>query len=76
VQFEKIKTAYSKASKSNPQVMLATPIKPIAAKTMKFDDVKSCAPISNCSEKNVDKTPENISSTIRDLRIEANTSKI
>ncbi len=29
----------------------------------------------NCTEKNVDKTPENISRTMRYLRIEANTSK-
>ncbi len=40
LQFEKVKKDYSKASKSNPHVMLAIPIKAIATKAMKFDDVK------------------------------------
>ena len=71
-----VETVYSEASKSSPQVMLATPMKHVAAKAMKFDDVKSWAPMSSCTEKNIDKTPENISRTIRDLRIEAKASKI
>jgi hypothetical protein len=29
---------YSEASKSNPQMMLATPMKPIAAKAMKLSE--------------------------------------
>ena len=56
--------------------MLATPMKVIAAKVMKFDDVNIWAPMSSCAEKNVDKTPDAISRTIRNLRIEASTSKI
>jgi len=56
--------------------MLAIPMKPATAKTMKFDDVNTWAPISNCIAKNIDKTPENVNNTIRTLRIEVNISKI
>ena len=57
-------------------MMLATPMKPIAAKAIKLnEDENSSAPKRHCTEKNVDKAPENTSSTIKYLRIEANTSK-
>ncbi len=57
--------------------MLATPMKHIAANAMKLsEDVNILAPIRNCTEKNIDKMPEDISRTIRYLRIEANASKI
>jgi len=36
--FQRNRTGYSEASKSNPQVMLATPMKPIAAKAMKLSE--------------------------------------
>ena len=57
--------------------MLATPMKPIAAKAIKLNgDENISAPTRNCIEKNVDKAPENINRTIRYLRAEANSSKI
>ena len=57
--------------------MLATPIKLIAAKAMKLGEKENNGIfIRNCTEKNVDKAPENISRIIMYLRIEANTSKI
>ena len=67
--------AYSEASKSNPQVILATPMKPVATKAMKFDDVNIWYPMINCAEKNIDKIPESVSMTTKNLRIEASTSK-
>ncbi len=67
---------YSEASKSKPQIMLATPMKAIAAKAMKLsEDANICTPMMHCTEKNVAKPPENMSRTTRYLRIEANTSK-
>lgn len=71
-----VEAVYSEASKSSPQVMLATPMKHVAARAMKFVDVKIWAPMSSCAEKNIDKTPESISRTIRNLRIEDSASKI
>ena len=57
--------------------MLATPMKPIAAKAKKLRGAEnSSAPMRNCTEKNVDKAPENINITIRYLRAEVNISKI
>jgi hypothetical protein len=56
--------------------MLATPMKAIAAKVMTLADVNIWVSMSSCAEKNVDKTPEAISRTIRYLRIEASTSKM
>ena len=57
--------------------MLATPMKAIAANAMKLsEDVNISAPMRNCTEKNIDKTPEDISRTIRYLRIEVNAAKI
>jgi len=57
-------------------MMLATPMKPIAAKAIKLsEDENISAPMRHCTEKSVDKAPENNSRTIRYLRIEANTSK-
>jgi len=58
-------------------MMLATPMKPIAVKAIKLsEDENISAPIRNCTEKIIDKAPENINRTIRYLRAEANTSKI
>ena len=57
--------------------MLATPMKPIAAKTMKpREEENKGTLIRNWTEKNVDKAPENISRIMMYLRIEANTSKM
>ena len=42
---------------------------------MKFDDAKSLDPISDWTEKNIDNNPENTSTQINNLRIEANISK-
>jgi hypothetical protein len=68
---------YSEPSKSNPQMMLATPMKPIKANAMKLsEDENISAPMRNCTEKNIDKTPEDISRTIRYLRIEVKAAKI
>ena len=56
--------------------MLATPMKPIAAKAMKLSEEENKGTLMrNCTEKKVDKAPENISRTMMNLRIEANTSK-
>ena len=51
------------------------PMNAVAVKVKKLDDANISAPISSCVEKNIDKTPETISITIRYLRIEASTSK-
>ena len=56
--------------------MLATPMKAMAASAMKFIDANIWVPMSNCTEKNIDKTPEATNRTTRYLRIEAKTSKI
>ena len=56
--------------------MLATPMKAIAARAMKFAEVNIWAPIRSCAEKIVDKTPDAISRTTKYLRIEASIPKI